>query len=65
MKATLFDQLLSTLSERFAKNMPRHMGLDWSFIDAKLKSSAGKLQTLFERCRILLRSQRLSRSTQG
>jgi Protein of unknown function (DUF4256) len=48
MKAALLDELLNTLSERFAKNMPRHRGIDWRSVEAILKSSPEKRRSLFE-----------------
>ncbi len=48
MKAALQDELISTLKDRFAKNMPRHTGIDWSSVQNKLVAKPGKLQALFE-----------------
>ena len=42
------EQLLETLKARFEKNMPRHKGLEWSKVEAKLKASAEKLWSLNE-----------------
>lgn len=42
------DELLSTLQERFEKNMNRHKGLAWTKVQAKLEASAAKLWTLSE-----------------
>ena len=42
------DQLLETLQARFEKNMPRHKGLDWAKVEAKLKANPGKLWSLNE-----------------
>jgi hypothetical protein len=41
-------QLLKTLKGRFEKNMNRHKGLDWTNIEAKLKSNPEKLWVLHE-----------------
>lgn len=41
-------QLLYTLKDRFEKNMNRHNGLDWSDIEAKLKSNPERLWSLHE-----------------
>lgn len=40
--------LLDILKTRFAKNMPRHKGLDWSKIQSKLEKSTDKLWSLKE-----------------
>jgi hypothetical protein len=42
------DELLHVLKARFEKNMNRHKGLDWSEVQAKLKTSAEKLWSLSE-----------------
>jgi Protein of unknown function (DUF4256) len=47
-KAALRDELLKTLEDRFAKNMRRHKGIDWSSVKARLQASAKKLQLLDE-----------------
>jgi Protein of unknown function (DUF4256) len=36
------EELLSTLKARFEKNMNRHKGLEWSAVQAKLDSPAGR-----------------------
>ena len=41
-------QLLTTLQERFEKNIGRHKGVDWTVVRAKLEASPKKLQTLYE-----------------
>ncbi|NML38149.1 DUF4256 domain-containing protein [Chitinophaga sp. G-6-1-13] len=38
--------LLATLKSRFEKNMPRHKGLEWKEVEAKLKASGNKLWSL-------------------
>ncbi len=38
--------LLSTLKARFEKNRPRHKGLEWAAIQAKLEANPGKLWSL-------------------
>jgi hypothetical protein len=48
MEAELHDELIQTLKDRFAKNMPRHTGIDWSSVQAKLEANPNKLQVLFE-----------------
>jgi hypothetical protein len=48
MKAAVRDALINTLKERFAKNMRRHEGLDWTTVQAKLEANPEKLQELFE-----------------
>lgn len=40
------DQLISTLQDRFEKNMHRHKGLQWAKVQAKLEASAKKLLSL-------------------
>ncbi len=48
MEAALRDELIKTLRDRFAKNMRRHTGIDWSSVQAKLEASLEKLQALCE-----------------
>ena len=49
MKSALRDELIKTLEERFAKNMRRHPGVDWSAVQAKLSAAPlQKLQALHE-----------------
>jgi len=40
------QELLTTLKERFANNMQRHDGLEWSKIQAKLEANPEKLSSL-------------------
>lgn len=40
--------LLDTLKTRFEKNLPRHAGLEWAKVAAKLEASAEKLWSLGE-----------------
>ncbi len=40
------EELLNTLKARFEKNMPRHIGLDWKSVQAKLEASPEKLWSL-------------------
>lgn len=42
------EELLTTLKTRFEKHMPRHKGLDWSKVQAKLEANAGALWSLNE-----------------
>lgn len=42
------DQLLSTLKERFEKNMNRHKDIQWDKIQAKLEENPQKLWSLYE-----------------
>lgn len=42
------EELLSTLRARFEANMPRHEGLEWEKVRAKLEGSPGKLWSLGE-----------------
>jgi hypothetical protein len=48
MPSELHDRLIKTLSDRFAKNMGRHPGIDWSAVQAKLEALPEKLQALSE-----------------
>ena len=48
MEAVLYDELIKTLENRFAKNMRRHTGIDWNSVQARLASSAEQLQALSE-----------------
>lgn len=51
MKALTPDQsakLLETLRARFAKNMARHAGVEWSAVEAKLLAAPDKLASLFQ-----------------
>lgn len=48
MDATLREEIIKVLKNRFEKNMSRHQGVDWSAVQAKLEADAGKLQTLHE-----------------
>lgn len=40
------EALLALLKKRFEKNMPRHKGLEWEAIQAKLEASPNKLYSL-------------------
>jgi hypothetical protein len=42
------EELLKTLKTRFEKNMIRHKGLEWTKVQAKLKSNPGKIWSLGE-----------------
>lgn len=42
------DELLATLKARFEKNMPRHKGIDWSAVQARLEAAPEKLWSLNE-----------------
>lgn len=48
MDAAQLDELVETLKDRFAKNMRRHMGIDWSSVEARLMANPKKLQALRE-----------------
>lgn len=41
-------ELIKVLKTRFEKNMPRHKGLDWAKVQAKLEANADKLWSLDE-----------------
>ena len=47
MEAALLDALIKTLKDRFAKNMRRHTGIDWSAVQVKLEASPEKCQALY------------------
>ncbi|MCF7826041.1 MAG: DUF4256 domain-containing protein [Candidatus Marinimicrobia bacterium] len=42
------DGLITTLKDRFIKNMGRHPGIDWSSVQSKLETFPKKLQRLSE-----------------
>ena len=42
------DELLRTLRNRFEQHLNRHSGLEWAQVEARLKSSPGKLWSLNE-----------------
>lgn len=42
------DQLLTTLKERFEKNMNRHKDIKWDDLEEKLKAKPDKLFSLYE-----------------
>jgi hypothetical protein len=46
MKAKRRDELLEVLKTRFEKNMNRHMGLEWTKVQAKLEANPVKLGSL-------------------
>jgi hypothetical protein len=48
MDAALHDELIRTLKNRFAENMGRHAGAEWSLVQARLESNPDKLQALGE-----------------
>ena len=48
MKAALRDQVIKALKDRFARNMGRHRGIDWSSVQAKLEAKPDMLQSLAE-----------------
>jgi hypothetical protein len=48
MKKALSNELIQTLSERFAKNTHRHSAMDWNIVQAKLMASTEKLNALYE-----------------
>ena len=48
MEAEIHDELIKTLKDRFAKNMRRHTGIDWSPVQVKLEASPEKIQALYE-----------------
>lgn len=42
------NELLSTLKDRFEKNMNRHRSIEWSSVQAKLEAGPDKLWSLYE-----------------
>jgi hypothetical protein len=48
MEVAFLDELIKTLKDRFANNMRRHAGVDWSSVQAKLWASPAKLQSIYE-----------------
>jgi hypothetical protein len=48
LPASQQKELVQILSDRFAKNMTRHKGLDWAGVEAKLLASPDKLWSLNE-----------------
>lgn len=48
MKAKQHKDLLGALKARFEKNMRRHLGLEWTKVQAKLEANAEKLRSLGE-----------------
>jgi hypothetical protein len=48
MEASVRDELIKSLKDRFAKNSHRHTGIDWSAVQSKLEATPKKLQTLYE-----------------
>ncbi len=48
MKAKQREDLLKVLKARFEKHMPRHKGLDWAKVQARLEAKPEKLQALQE-----------------
>ncbi len=48
MKAKQREDLLKVLKARFEKHMPRHKGLEWAKVQAKLEASPAKLEALSE-----------------
>jgi hypothetical protein len=48
MEPAILAALLTTLQERFAKNMQRHQGVDWHLVQAKLDANPAKLQALHD-----------------
>ena len=48
MKAAERDKLIQTLKTRFEKNMPRHEGLQWDKVQARLDANPDALKSLLE-----------------
>ncbi|MCU0503845.1 MAG: DUF4256 domain-containing protein [Anaerolineae bacterium] len=47
METASLEALTRTLEDRFAKNMRRHTGIEWSSVQAKLEASPEKFQALY------------------
>ncbi len=52
MEPALLNELITTLKERFSKNMSRHTGIDWNSVQDRLEATSEKLQALSEMERI-------------
>jgi len=48
LTSALQEELMSTIKTRFAKNMSRHKGLDWSQVQTRLEANKEKLWSLYE-----------------
>lgn len=48
MKAAQIEALISTLQDRFTKNMSRHEGINWRSVQAKVEAQPDKLRVLAE-----------------
>jgi Protein of unknown function (DUF4256) len=48
LKPAQREALLKALKTRFEKNMPRHKGLEWAKVQARLEADAAKLWSLHE-----------------
>jgi hypothetical protein len=48
MKKSIANELIETISNRFAKNTQRHAGIDWNLVHKKLLASPTKLTALYE-----------------
>lgn len=48
LSAAQRDELLNTLRTRFEKNLPRHKGMEWAQVQARLAAAPGKLWSLAE-----------------
>ncbi|MCR6722162.1 MAG: DUF4256 domain-containing protein [Chitinophagaceae bacterium] len=48
LSASERDGILNTLKTRFTKNMPRHKGINWSDVEAKLATNPDKLWSINE-----------------
>ena len=48
MEAAIHDEVITTLKNRFAKNMGRHIGIDWNSVQTRLESRLEKIQALGE-----------------
>lgn len=48
LSASQQKELIGLLKKRFEKNMGRHKGISWAEVEAKLRSSPGKLWSLNE-----------------
>ena len=42
------DELIEVLKTRFGENLKRHKGVDWAFVESRLRAYPKKLRSLIE-----------------
>lgn len=42
------DALISVIKDRFEKNMERHKGVEWSYVQSRIASNSWNLRSLHE-----------------